>query len=279
VDWQQVAPSHEILYTHNMSHKQHAAQRNVRDASTPSPETQRLQTFLAHCGIASRRHAANIIAAGRVRVNGQVVHEPGMRIIPERDIVLLDGRPVCPIPHRYVLLNKPAGYVSATSDPHGRPTVLDLLPSAWKQERLYPVGRLDYETEGLLLLTNDGNWAQRLTHPRYGVEKEYHALVKGHPQSETLAQLTRGIIDPTEPRPLAASDAHLLRLEGPDAWVAIVLREGRKREVRRMLAAVGHPVRRLIRVRIGPLRLQGLASGMWRELTPTEVADLTHGSP
>jgi pseudouridine synthase len=246
------------------------------ERTSPSAATQRLQAYLAHSGAASRRHAAAIIAAGRVRVNGQVVSAPGARIVPGRDTVLLDDRPLHPAPHRYVLLNKPAGYVSTTSDPHGRRTVLDLLPDAWKHDRFYPVGRLDYETEGLLLLTNDGDWALRLTHPRYGVAKEYHALVTGHPRPETLAALTHGIAVPGAPRPLVAAAARLIAPAGPNAWVALVLREGRNREARRLLAAVGHPVRRLIRVRIGPLRLQDLAPGQWRELTPAEVATLAN---
>jgi len=251
-----------------MSHEQN------RPNNASPPNTQRLQTFLAHSGVASRRHAAMIIASGRVQVNGQIVREAGARIDPQRDTILLDGHPLHPAQHRYVLLHKPAGYVSTTSDPQGRPTVLSLLPKAWHSERLYPVGRLDYATEGLLLLTNDGGWALRLTHPRYHIEKEYHALVSGHPRPETLARLTQGIHDPTGTRPLVATSAHLLAIAGPNAWIAIVLHEGRKREVRRMLAAIGHPVRRLMRVRIGALRLQGLAPGAWRELTAAEVAAL-----
>jgi len=170
----------------------------------------------------------------------------------------------------YVLLYKPSDVVTTAHDERGRRTVLDLLPQEWRARRLYPVGRLDRETEGLLLLTNDGELALRLTHPRYGLEKEYHALVAGHPPPEQLARLERGLLLEGEARPTAPATVRRLRSAGPDTWLTLVIHEGRKRQVRRMLEAVGHPVRQLRRVRLGPLTLGGLSLGQARDLTVDE---------
>jgi 23S rRNA pseudouridine2605 synthase len=192
--------------------------------------------------------------------------------------VQVDGRVVRPATGRvYVLLHKPAGVVTTASDPQGRQTTLDLLPPSLRNERVFPVGRLDLDSEGLLLMTNDGAFALRLTHPRYEQEKEYHALVRGRPTSDALEPLRRGVLLPGETRPTAPAEVRLLRAApGPErsSWLSITLHEGRKRQVRRMLAAVGHPVLRLIRVRVGVLRLGDLPPGQWRLLSAAEVEKL-----
>jgi 23S rRNA pseudouridine2605 synthase len=240
-----------------------------------APAGERLQKVLAHAGVASRRHTEALMAAGRVTVNGVVVRELGTRVDPARDDVRVDGRAVPQRDeHTYVLLHKPAGPVTTASDPQGRPTVLDLLPRALRARRIYPVGRLDRDTEGLLLLTNDGELALRLTHPRYALRKEYHALVAGRPSPAALDRLARGVLLPGEKRPTAPARAWIVGAEGADAWVGLEIHEGRNRQVRRMLDTVGHPVRHLRRVRVGPLGLGTLAPGAWRLLTPEEVAAL-----
>jgi pseudouridine synthase len=230
---------------------------------------ERLQKVLAHAGVASRRAAEQLIQAGRVSVNGEVVTELGRRVTA-RDRVEVDGRPLEPSQRLvYVALNKPVGHVSTARDPEGRPTVLDLVR---RPERLYPIGRLDWDSEGLLLLTNDGALTHRLTHPRYGVEKEYHALVAGYPDGAALRALAEGVR--LEDGLTAPADVRRLRQDRLGVWLAIAIHEGRNRQVRRMLEAVGHPAKRLVRVRVGPVELGGLPPGRWRELLPAEVAAL-----
>ena len=243
--------------------------------SNPEPP-ERLHKFLARAGVASRRHAEALMRAGRVLVNGQPAKEPGTKITPEVDEVRVDGRLVhVRVSRVYVLLYKPAGVVTTASDPQGRQTVLDLLPASLRAERLFPVGRLDQDSEGLLLLTNDGEFALRLAHPRYEQEKEYHALVQGRPAPAALASLRRGLLLPGESRPTAPARVRFLRPGDEETgWLSVTLHEGRKRQVRRMLMVVGHPVLRLIRVRVGTLRLSDLAPGQWRRLTDQEVAQL-----
>jgi pseudouridine synthase len=239
---------------------------------------ERLSRFLARAGIASRRHAEELIAAGRVRVNGVTATTQGTRIQPDHDIVLVDGKPVrLTTKHMYLLLNKPIGYVSTAHDPQGRPTVLDLLPPELRALRVYPVGRLDIDTSGLLLLTNDGDFALRLTHPRYSMQKHYQALVQGCPTESDLAALRSGVTiteDKGASHKTALAQVSLLRKAGTNCWLLLSLHEGRKRQVRRMLAAVGHPVLELIRVAIGPLELGNLPVGKWRYLTGDEVTVL-----
>jgi pseudouridine synthase len=237
---------------------------------------ERLQKFLARAGVASRRHAEALIEAGRVQVNGQVVTALGTKVHPAKDVVQVDGRVVqAPMSQVYLLLHKPASVVTTASDPQGRQTVLDLLPPELRAQRVFPVGRLDLDSEGLLLLTNDGEFALHLTHPRYEQEKEYHALVQGRPSHAALEALRQGVLLPEETRPTAPARVKFLREGGAGtSWIAVTLREGRKRQVRRMLAAVGHQVVRLIRVRVGPLRLGDLPPGRWRELTEDEVKRL-----
>lgn len=238
---------------------------------------ERLQKLLAEAGLASRRASERLIQEGRVRVNGRPVTELGTRADPRQDTITVDGRPLGPAaPTVYLVLHKPAGYVTTAHDDRGRPSVMDLVYKT--HERVFPVGRLDMDSEGLLLLTNDGELAQRLTHPRHEVEKEYLALVQGTPDSDALRRLRRGV--ELEDRPTAPALAELVRapegLATPAgrSWLRLVLHEGRKRQVRLMCEATGHPVERLIRVRIGPLRLRGLVPGRVRELTQVEIERL-----
>ena len=243
---------------------------------------ERLQKIMAHAGVASRRACEEMIVDGRVKVNGKVVTELGTRVDPDKDVVLLDGRPLTGSESlRYVVLYKPAGYLSDTESTDGRPCLIDLVKVA---QRLYPVGRLDFDSEGLMLLTNDGNLAHRLTHPRYEHPKEYLVLVEGRPLPSALRKLRQGIelsegktapaeveiIDGPPPYLARPSDAR----PHPTAWLRMVLREGRKREIRHMTAVVGHPTLRLIRVGLGPLRLVHLNPGEWRDATLVELRHL-----
>jgi pseudouridine synthase len=232
----------------------------------------RLQKLLAQAGIASRRAAERLIADGRVSVNGVTVREMGTKAGPGDD-VRVDGRRIRAAERkRYILLYKPAGVVTTRSDPERRTTVLQLLNGV--REYVYPVGRLDYDTEGLLLLTNDGDLAAMLTHPRHGVERTYEARVAGMPDQEALERLRTGI--PLDGRRTLAADVTLLNIgrRDRDGIVRITIREGRHRQVRRMLEVVGHPVRTLRRTRIGPLSDRQLKPGMWRELTEGEIRRL-----
>lgn len=241
---------------------------------------ERLQKVLAHAGVASRRKSEEYIEAGRVQVNGETVTELGTRVDPEADEITVDGKPIRPeVAHRYYLLYKPPGYLSTVRDPHGRPIVLDLVPN---RTRLYPVGRLDLDSEGLLLLTNDGALTQRLTHPRYEHEKQYLVLVQGTPPPEAIKALQQGIEIDEDKRPAKArvqvkpSDWRWRSEPIPEGarWITMALHEGRKRQIRRMLGAVGGQTLRLIRVRMGPLRLGDLKRGEGRWLSPHEVETL-----
>lgn len=232
---------------------------------------ERLQKFLARAGVASRRRAEELIRLGRVAVNGETVTDLGVKVDPARDAVTVDGETVQPPrAYRYVLLNKPAGVVTTLADPQGRRTVAEFVPP--DAPRLFPVGRLDYNTTGLLLLTNDGELAHALMHPRYHVPKTYRALVDGVPDLADVERLRAGVrLDDgmTAPAEVSVSPA------GPDtAVVTLTIREGRKRQVRRMLSAVGHPVRTLARIAFGPLTDEGLPIGSTRELSPAEVEAL-----
>ena len=238
----------------------------------------RLQKVLSQAGVASRRAAETLIAAGRVTVNGKTIVEMGVRADPLLDDIRVDGRRIRQAaPHRYFLLYKPVGYVTTRRDPQGRRTVIDLLEGA--AEYVYPVGRLDYDSEGLLLLTNDGDLAARLTHPRHGVERTYEARVAGLPDPSDLDRLRRGIpLDGHRTRPAVVSllNAASARTRGrePEGVVRLTIQEGRNRQVRRMLEAVGHPVRSLKRTRFGPISDRQLKPGQWRELTADELKRL-----
>jgi len=230
----------------------------------------RLQKYLSRAGAASRRQAEHLIEGGRVQVNGEVVTVLGSRVDPERDQVALDGRPVELLAPRFIVLHKPPGVLTTERDMRGRRTVYDVLPEDMVGLRY--VGRLDLPTEGLLILTNDGDLASRLLHPSAEVEREYEATVKGVVSAETLKRLTTGVdLEDGPARALRA--ATLERLER-SSRISLVLTEGRNREVRRMLRAVGHEVLALLRIRFGSLELGGLGRGEWRELTEDEVLAL-----
>ena len=237
----------------------------------------RLQKVLATAGLASRRACEVLISEGRVEVNGEVVTEQGRRVDPDTDVIRVDGSRIPPPRrHRYLVLNKPRGVVSTMDDPEGRRTLADLVPN--RQGRLFHVGRLDTDTEGLLILTNDGDFAHRLAHPSYEVPKTYLAEVTGVVGRDVLARLRTGIILEDGPvRPVAVK---LVSTTGDRSLVKITLHEGRNHVVRRTMEAVGHPVRRLSRTGIGPVRLGTLKTGEFRELTRDELGgllDLTGG--
>lgn len=242
---------------------------------------ERLQKLIARAGVASRRAAEQLVADGRVTVNGQRA-SLGDTADPGRDRIELDGRPIEPAPPAiHLAVHKPRGYLSSARDERGRRSVVALVDAGG--ERLWPAGRLDVESEGLMLLTNDGEWAQRVLHPRFGTEREYAALVDPPPTRAQLNRLLAGV-------PLEDGPARLLvarRAAPPDevargraetgAWLRVRIGEGRKREVRRLFEAVGCRVERLVRVRIGPLTIAGLREGQWRRLRPGEVAALGGG--
>lgn len=238
---------------------------------------ERLQKILSQAGVASRRASEQLMLEGRVTVNGATIRELGTKADAARDDIRVDGRRVkVSDHHRYVLLNKPRGYVTTRSDPQKRPTVIDLVGI---REYVYPVGRLDFDSEGLLLLTNDGDLAARLTHPSHGVPRVYEARVLGVPDQHDLRRLARGIvIDGHRTQPAEASvqlgATRAGRETGPRATLVITLREGRNRQVRKMCEAIGHPVDHLKRVAIGPIRDSRLKVGQWRELTADEVKKL-----
>jgi 23S rRNA pseudouridine2605 synthase len=234
-----------------------------------SAEGERLQKILARAGFGSRRIAEELIAGGRVTVDGAVARL-GQRIDSERMRVEVDG---VRVPVRddvvYYLLNKPRRVVTTARDPEGRTTAVDLVPT---EPRVFPVGRLDYDTEGLLVLTNDGELAQLVTHPRHGIEKTYLAEVSGVPNRATVRALREGVT--LDDGPSAPARVRLVQQQGDNAALEIVLHEGRNRIVRRMCEAVGHPVRRLVRTHVGPITDRRLAPGAWRALRPREVRAL-----
>ena len=240
--------------------------------------SERLQKVLAAAGIASRRASEELMRAGRVSVNGQVASELGTKADPEKDDIRVDGRRLrLPEKKTYWLLNKPKGYVSTLDDPQGRPTIKDLLPR--NAPRIFHVGRLDFNTEGLLLLTDDGAFAEKVAHPRYGCQKVYLAKVSGVPRDEALARLRRGIaLDGVKTGAARVEVVRSTRKDG-NTWLALTLAEGRSRQVRRMLDAVGHKVSKLKRVKIGPIDDRGMKPGELRELRPHEIRGLLKRPP
>lgn len=228
---------------------------------------ERLQKVMASRGVGSRRACEELILAGRVAVNGEIVKEMGTKV-GEDDIIAVDGRELTSShePLVYLMLNKPKGCVTTVSDPQGRKTVMDLIPDV--QYRVYPVGRLDFDTEGLLLLTNDGDLSYVLTHPSHGVEKTYLAVVRGTPSEEAIQQLKRGIL--LDDGMTSPAQVKLLK-RGSRSEILLTIHEGRKRQVRRMLQAVGHPVVSLRRIKFGPLSLNGLPPGKYRYLSTQEI--------
>lgn len=244
---------------------------SARPTDPSAPRSERLQKILAAAGLASRRHAERWICEGRVRINGRVAGL-GDTADPHHDRITLDDVDIIAEPLRYWLLHKPAGVLTSVRDPHGRPTVMDLVPE--RGARVVPVGRLDLDTEGLVLLTNDGETANALLHPRYGCEREYVVTVRGIPTRETLRRLAQGVeLDdgPTSPARVGAVQCSPTRTA---ATFHLVLREGRKRQIRRSLAALGHRVTRLVRIRMGPLELGALPPGVARPLGEAERQQL-----
>jgi 23S rRNA pseudouridine2605 synthase len=235
---------------------------------------ERLQKILSQAGVASRRASEQLMLEGRVAVNGVTVRELGSKADPAHDDIRVDGRRIKAVQqHRYILLNKPRGYVTTRSDPQRRPTVIDLLHGV--REYIYPVGRLDFDSEGLLLLTNDGDLAARLTHPRHGVARVYEARVLGVPDAHDIDRLARGVtIDGRATGPAQIALRPVGRRGDDSATLIITIREGRNRQVRKMCDAIGHPVTHLKRVAIGPIRDPRLPLGRWRDLSAAEVAKL-----
>lgn len=234
---------------------------------------ERLHKVLARAGVAALRPAEDMIMAGRVMVNGRVVRELGARVDADTDTIAVDGKiievPPPSAPHRYVMLNKPVSVISTARDTHGRPTVVGLVPS---DVRLFPVGRLDADSEGLILLTDDGDLAYRLTHPRFEVEKEYRVLLERTPTIEDLRRWRTGV--ELEDEPTLPAWVEVLERTAEGSWVRIVMREGRKRQIREIAHVLGYKVLRLMRVREGPVALGDLQPGQWRDLTPAEVRAL-----
>lgn len=228
---------------------------------------QRLNKYLAHAGVGSRRHCDDLIFHGRVRVDGEKVREPGIRVDPTSQEVSVDGTPIRAESLVYWLLNKPRGYLCTNHDPAGRPRAVDLLPHV--TQRVYTVGRLDEDSEGLLLMTNDGDLAHKLMHPRFGIAKTYLVQVAGKPSRQDLEQLLEGVW--LSEGHVKAKRVKRLRSQGESTWLEIVLCEGKNREIRRMLAKLEHKVMRLKRIAIGPLKLDRLKKGKSRKLTPEEV--------
>jgi 23S rRNA pseudouridine2605 synthase len=230
----------------------------------------RLQKFLADAGVASRRASEQVIVEGRVTVNGKTVQELGTKVDPDQDEVAVDGRPVRARRKLYIALNKPPGYISTRTDPLARKTVAELLPKEWGN--LYTVGRLDRESEGLIFLTNDGDFSLRITHPRYGIRKKYLATVEGRVEPIHATEMTRGLLH--EGERLKAEKARILRSNNSHSLVELELAEGKNREVRRLFDALGKTVIQLARVQIGRVRLGELPTGKWRALTPAEIKSL-----
>ena len=232
---------------------------------------ERLQKILSHAGLSSRRAAEEMILSGRVTVNGHTIRELGTKADPSRDRITVDGRPLAaearPV---YIALHKPAGVMTTLSDPEGRPTVRDLLTGV--RERVYPVGRLDFNSAGLLIFTNDGELAMRLTHPRYGVRKIYHVKVRGTPDEAQRRRLGQGIR--LEEGMTAPASVRVVESSPTKSWLEIAIAEGKKRQVRRMCEAVGLQVDKLLRIAFGPLKLGKLAPGEWRPLTEVELLKL-----
>ncbi len=237
---------------------------------------ERLQKVLAEAGVASRRKAEELILEGRVKVNGEVVEQLGTKVNPGSDTSMVDNRRIQSEQKVYLARNKPRGYISDRDETGEHKTALNLVPAG---ERLFPAGRLDLDSEGLLLLTNDGELTFRLTHPRFEHQKEYLALVAGHPTDEGLRQLERGVryqeqIVRADRVTRGGRHQPFGEAGREQTWVRVVLHEGKKREIRHMFGVIGHPVLRLIRTRIGPVVLDGLKPGEWRKLTPVEIRKL-----
>lgn len=246
---------------------------NLFDVAERILMKERLQKVMAHAGVASRRKSEEIIQQGRVTVNGTVVTELGTKVDPERDTITVDGKPLNLIEeYTYIALYKPPDVITTADDPWDRPTVLDLVDV---DQRIYPMGRLDADSEGLVLLTDDGELTHRLTHPSFEHEKEYHVRVSGRPSKDRVECLRSGVH--LEDGMTAPAEVEVLRHESGDTWLRMILHEGRNRQIRRMADAIDHPVKRLVRVRMGPILLGDLMPGQWRHLSASEVQELQKG--
>ncbi|MBC8094332.1 MAG: rRNA pseudouridine synthase [Akkermansiaceae bacterium] len=230
----------------------------------------RLQKFLADAGVASRRASEELIVAGQVKVNGELVRKLGSKVNPVHDHVTVDGKPVRIKRKLYIALNKPRGCVCSRKDEHNRPTIYELLPKEW--DNVYTVGRLDYDTEGLIFLTNDGEFALHLTHPRYGVRKKYVALVDGRVDGEMMQKFVQGVFNDGEK--LRAEKARIISASLSKSTVELELSEGKNREVRRLFESQGKTVKRLERVQVGKIKVGELKPGKWRTLTEPEIKSL-----
>ncbi len=236
----------------------------------------RLQKYLAQCGIASRRKAEIFIADGRISVDGKIVKTMGAKVDPDKQHIFFDGKPVTLEEKKiYFLLNKPKGYVTTVSDPQGRPIVTDLIKGV--RERIFPVGRLDFDTEGALLLTNDGDLAQKMQHPSHGVTKTYEALVNGHPRQKNLDLLENGIL--LDGRMTSPAKVEIIKKHNKSALIRITIHEGRKHQVRKMFGAIGHPVLSLKRTAYGCLYLQNLPRGRYRRLNKEDLKNIFKNIP
>jgi pseudouridine synthase len=230
---------------------------------------ERIQKIISRSGVASRRHAEEMILQERVTLNGKIVKKLGTKVDPEKDHIKVNGKLINPRqPKTYILLNKPRGYITSLRDKEGRPVVIDLLKGI--RTRVYPVGRLDYDTEGLLLLTNDGDLANEIMHPKREIKKTYYVKIKGTLDDKDFERLKRGI--KIEEYLTAPATVKRLKRTNENSWIEMVIHEGRKRQIRKMLEKIGHPVLKLKRVKIGFLDLKGLETGKYRYLTPEEVS-------
>lgn len=230
--------------------------------------TERLQKVMSAFGVASRRKCEEMIAAGKVKVNGRLITEPGCKVDKDKDIIEVEGKILRNQEQKlYILLNKPAGYITSVKDQFGRPTVLDLLEGV--RTRVFPIGRLDYDTEGLLLLTNDGDLTYRITHPKHNIDKTYRALVCGEVDGEDVKSFAAGLA--VEDYVAAPAVLRIIRYARGNSIVEITIHEGRNRQVRKMCAAIGHEVIRLKRIKIGKIGLGSLKAGEWRYLTEPEI--------
>ncbi|HRS22005.1 MAG TPA: pseudouridine synthase [Clostridia bacterium] len=229
---------------------------------------ERLQKVMAEYGVASRRKSEEMIYAGKVKVNGRLVTEPGLKIDKDRDVIEVDGNIIkSPEKKIYILLNKPSGYITSVKDQFGRPTVLDLLKGI--SSRVFPIGRLDYDTEGLLILSNDGELTYRITHPKHSIDKTYRALVRGEVKGEDIKIFERGMA--IEDYITAPAKMEIVRYSKGNSVIDITIHEGRNRQVRKMCSAIGHEVIRLRRIKIGDIGLGGLKTGEWRYLKDSEI--------
>jgi 23S rRNA pseudouridine2605 synthase len=234
---------------------------------------ERVQKIISAAGLASRRHAEKLITAGRVSINNVVVTELGVKADAQKDVIRIDGATISiEKTLLYIALHKPAGYITTLDDPEKRPTVIDLLPDV--PERVYPVGRLDYDSSGLLLLTNDGDFAQKMQHPRFQTPKVYRVKIQGRLSTEELKQISKGVKLPDGM--FKPENMQLEKFNDKSCWIRLTLREGKNRIIRRGFENTGHRVARLVREAIGSLTLEGLKEGEWRHLTTKEINQLLH---